>query len=268
MKQDMSNKEVILLSTHFVSDFVIEKYKRIRREVDNEKYDVVLLLNMEEGDNWEIPQDILLFMTDSDSINALGYQPIAENLLPGSCHFPVLRFFLDNPSYKFYWFVEYDVEFKGNWADMFADCTLNLCDYDFLSCHVEKFNKLRNAQWMWWRLRNYLPYKLEDCVKGFNPICRYSNRALVFLDTIQKQGCSAHSEVLITSCLHQHGFKIGDLGGKGKFVPDGFLQKYYITYTDVVNDGTMRYRPIFSVDEINHSDYQNVLFHPVKSDNN
>lgn len=268
MKQEISNKEVILLSTHFVNDFVIDKYRRIKQEVDEARYAIVLLLNMEEGDSWDLPDDIACFMTDSDAINALEYQPIAESLLPGSCHFPVLRFFLCHLQYQFYWFVEYDVEFKGNWGDMLADCSRNLPDYDFLSCHVEKFDSTKNGKWMWWHLSNYLPYKLEDCVKGFNPICRYSNKALAFLDTIQKQGYSAHSEVLITSCLYRQGFKIGDIGGKGEFVPNGFQQKYYITDTDKVNDGTMRYRPTYSIDEIHGSIYQNVLFHPLKQGKN
>ena len=65
-------------------------------------------------------------------------------------------------------------------------------------------------------------------MKGFNPICRYSNRALALLDSYMKEGHSAHSEVMVTTCLHNHGMKIGDIGGMGEFTPDGYRNRYYI----------------------------------------
>lgn len=101
----MTNREVILLSTHFVDGSVIKKYRRLNSELDKKRYAVILLVNMEEGESWEIPDDITCYFTDGNSINELGYNPMEETLLPGSCHFPVLRFFIDNPLYKFYWFI-------------------------------------------------------------------------------------------------------------------------------------------------------------------
>lgn len=264
MKLFDKDKEVILLSTHFVDEGVLDKYRRIKREVDADRYDVILLLNLEEGDIWNIPKDVDYFMTDSDSINALGYVPITESLLPGSCHFPVLRFYLSHLQYKCYWFVEYDVEFKGIWSVLIDDCSRNLQDYDFLSCHVEKYDKLKNGSWMWWRLGNELSLPLKDCVKGFNPICRYSNRALSYLDKYQKQGNCAHSELLITTSLYKAGYKIGDMGGTGEFVPKGFQQKFYISENNALNDGTVRYRPVYTHEEIINSCYHDVLYHPLK----
>lgn len=268
MKQIDFKKEVILLSTHFVDKGILGKYRRIKHEVDSNRYDVILLLNIEEGDSWNIPKDVECFMTDSDSINALGYVPIMESLLPGSCHFPVLRYYLEHSHYKFYWFVEYDVEFKGIWAVLFEDCSRSLQDYDFLSCHVERYNQKKNGSWMWWKLGNELSFGLEDNVKGFNPICRYSNKALSFLNNYQKQGNSAHSELLITTSLYQAGYKIGDIGGKGEFVPEGFQQKYYISENNAINNGTVRYRPVYTNEEIMNSCYQDVLYHPLKNLNN
>jgi hypothetical protein len=209
----MKNKEVILLATHFANDFVINSYRRLYRELNKDKYAVILLLNLEEGDLWEFPNDITYYLTDSNSINELEYMPMEDTLLPGSCHFPVLRFYLDNPIYDFYWFVEYDVEFTEKWSFLMDDCSENLRDYDFLSCHIEKFNEDTNKNWPWWHMGNNLHIDLNKCIKGFNPICRYSKEALSFLDTCQKMGLSAHSEVLITTCLYHGGFKIGDLGG-------------------------------------------------------
>lgn len=51
-----------------------------------------------------------------------------------------------------------------------------------------------------------------------------------YIDACQKKGYSAHFEVLITICLYDGGYKIGDLGGDGDFVPDGVTLKFYIPY--------------------------------------
>lgn len=258
-------KEVILLSTHFVNNFILDNYISLREQLDENKYDVILLVNLEKEFLSYVPKTIKVYRTDSDSINQLGYNPIEETLLPGSCHFPVLRFFLDNPNYKFYWFVEYDVVFTGNWATLMDDCDRNLLDYDFLSCQMEKFDYEKNRIWPWWYRSNYLPYDLNDCVKAFNPICRYSEKALAYLDSFQKKGFSAHSEVLISTSLYHAGYKIGDFGGHGEFVPQGYERKFYIPDKKDINGGTMRYRPVYTMDEILKLNLPNKLFHPLKS---
>lgn len=257
-------RDVLLLSTHIVNDFIIRKYRKLYNDLYNNNYDVILLLNTEDDEEWDIPEDVMCFTTNSDSINELEYEPIEETLLPGSCHFPVLRFFTDIPNYRFYWFIEYDVEFTGNWFTLMKDCDENLVDYDFLSCHVERFDEKKNGCWTWWYRSNCLEYNLKDSIKGFNPICRYSNAALSQINICQKQGYSAHSEVLITTCLYHGGYKIGDLGGVGEFVPKGYKNKYYISNPLEINDGTMRYRPVYSQEEIEKTELHNKLFHPIK----
>ena len=257
-------KQVVLLATHIVNDFVLAKYRRMRKELNKDKYDVVMLVNKNDDENYIVPDDVNCFFTDCDLINDLLYEPIEETLLPGSCHFPVLRFFLDNKRYTHYWFVEYDVEFTGEWNVIMEDCDESLSDYDFLSCHVEKFDAEKNGNWTWWYRSNHLGLDLKTCIKGFNPICRYSCRALSYLNLFQKVGNSAHSEVLITTCLYQAGFKIGDFGGQGKFVPEGYKDKYYIPNPQECNDSTMRYRPVYNAVDISNKGLKNKLYHPIK----
>lgn len=108
----IKNKSVVLLSTHIINKYVIQKYRKLNSDL-NKKYNIILLLNLDEGCEWNVPDDISCFITNSENINKLGYEPIQETLLPGSCHFPILRFFIDNPEYHHYWFIEYDVEFTG-----------------------------------------------------------------------------------------------------------------------------------------------------------
>lgn len=141
-----NQKQVVLLATHIINDFVLAKYRRLRKELDENKYDVVLLVNKNDDSDYSVSKDVACFYTDCDSLNELCYDPIEETLLPGSCHFPVLRFFLDNKRYNHYWFVEYDVEFTGEWNVFMEDCDENLSDYDFLSCYIEMFEPEKKWQ--------------------------------------------------------------------------------------------------------------------------
>lgn len=131
-----------------------------------------------------------------------------------------------------------------------------------LTCHVERFGD-DNKEWSWWYRSNNCGYGLADCMKGFNPVCRYSRRALALLDEYMKKGYSAHSEVMITTCLHNHSMRIGDIGGTGEFTPDGYRNRYYIKGVGT-NNGTMRWRPPFTMEEVEALGTRNMLFHPIK----
>lgn len=256
-------KQVILLSTHLLNERIITGYRLIAEQVDQKVFDIVLLYNTDQFDARLMPSDIVCFQSGSEDINQLGYIPIAETLSPGSCHFPVLRFYRLNPSYVYYWFVEYDVEFSGTWATLMNDCTCNLAEYDFLSCHIEKYSPAANGDWPWWYKENNSGFALDECLKSFNPICRYSPQALNCIDQFQRKGLSGHSEVTIPTCLYHHGMKLGDFGGTGKFTPLGYRNKYYVQGVGV-NNGTMRWRPLFLEEEVRALGTRNKLFHPVK----
>lgn len=259
----MNAKSVVLLSTHFLNDHILKVYKKLALEIGN-KYDVCLLLNTNDKNTSEIPSEVKAFVSDLDAINNLGYTPIRETLLPGSCHFPLLCFYRKHHCYKYYWFIEYDVYFSGNWSVLFNDCDMILNDYDFLSAQVAKYDSLTNGNWLWWTSRNNSGFPLEKSVKGFNPICRYSRKALECLDRHLSKGYYAHSEVMITTCLYNNQLRIGDFGGQGKFVPTGWENKYYIPKSPDADDGSIRYRPVFSINEINSWKLKNKIFHPLK----
>lgn len=70
-------------------------------------------------------------------------------------------------------------------------------------------------------------------------------------------------EVMITTCLHNHSMRIGDIGGTGEFTPDGYRNRYYIKGVGT-NNGTMRWRPPFTVEEVEALGTRNMLFHPIK----
>lgn len=264
MEQKINNnmKDAVLFVSHLNDDDTMARYWRLRRELPSDKYDVVWLMTVSEGAEVDCPRDVNMVTVRPHEIRALGYTPIASTLVPGSCHFLPLRFFLDHPGYAHYWNIEYDVAFTGSWLTLLHDCGTSLHSYDLLASHVERFGA-DNHDWTWWHRDNHCGYPLEACLKAFLPICRFSNSALGCLDRHLKEGYAAHSEVMVPTCLHHHGLKIGDFGGAGPFTPDGYHNKYYIKGTGV-NNGTMRWRPAFTKEERLKSELKHVLFHPVK----
>ena len=255
-------KNIVLFIAHFINQNTIKRYQRLCKELNKKEYDVVWIITLGDKVDLNLPSDIVSIHYHPSDLYLLNYKPITSYLVPGSCHFLPLRFYIDNPEYHHYWFIEYDVEFTGKWDVLMNDCDTNLDGYDFLSCHIERFDET-NKDWGWWHHCNDSGYPLTECIKGFNPICRYSNKALDCLNKYLKQGYSAHSEVMLTTCLYHHGFKVGDIGGTGEFTLDGYRNKYYVQGIGV-NNGTMRWRPLYTMEEIEALGTKNKLFHPIK----
>lgn len=248
-------KQVVLLVTHILSPWVKAKYERLVRELDSKRYDVVLLMSANDKCNIRVPDDVNVCVYDIEELSAMPYESICDTLVPGSTHFLALKYQQEHSAYTYYWFIEYDVDFTGKWSFLLDKFTAYTAD--FLSTHVAQYGE-ENADWPWWNNLNDVGYPLEKCVKSFNPICRYSSAALDYIDDYMRKGYSAHSEVMIATCLYNAGYKIVDFGGIGKFVPDGLENSFY------TEAGTMRYRPLYTKTEIEALDMPNTLFHPIK----
>ena len=91
-----------------------------------------------------------------------------------------------------------------------------------------------------------------------------SNGALNYLDNLLQKGWIGHQEVLLPTLLSLGGFSLGDLGGDGKYVINGFKNKFYIENKDEPGlhpeNGTMRFRPVM----YRVGKRKNILYHPVK----
>lgn len=193
-----------------------------------------------------------LFVFTSDVLNELGYTPIEKGkLVPGSNHFPLLKFFKENQCYDYYWLVEDDVRFSGDWKDFFDSFASSTSD--FLSSVIE--TKAENPTWYWWtslKVGNEVIAE-EKLLKSFNPIYRLSSQALVCIDAHLRIGWMGHYEVFLPTLLYNKGFLLEDFGGEGTFVRPENNAKFY-------NDTSMRIAPVLP------DDRKNYLFHPVKEE--
>lgn len=193
-----------------------------------------------------------LFVFTSDVLNELGYTPIEKGkLVPGSNHFPLLKFFKENQCYEHYWLVEDDVRFSGDWKDFFNSFASSTSD--FLSSVIE--TKAENPNWYWWtslKAGNEVIAE-EKLLKSFNPIYRLSRQALACIDAYLRIGWIGHHEVLLPTLLYNKGFLVEDFGDEGAFVCPENKAKFY-------NDTSMRIAPVLP------DDRKNYLFHPVKEE--
>jgi hypothetical protein len=258
-------KTAVLLLTHFIDQNIIEKYKKLENEIGQE-YDLYWVFQTDYGTHNEslLDKDVNLFTFNLDELNKLGYSPIFDKLY-GSEHFIMEYFFHEHSEYDFYWGIEYDVIFTGNWNVLFKAFKDSAAD--LLSSHIERYREGENSSWDWW---NFISFADEDridksqYIKSFNPIYRISNRALTLLDSfLKKDKNGGFYELIMSTLLYHKGFKIVDFGGTGEFVQPGFKNKFYVQGKGI-NFGTMRWRPEFSNDEILALETTNKLFHPLK----
>ena len=245
-------KQAVLYLTNKSNEWTLSSFHALDQSLQG-KADVYFAYH-QQGDVLPVSLQNIenLFVFTSDVLNELGYTPIEKGkLVPGSNHFPLLKFFKENQCYDYYWLVEDDVRFSGEWKDFFG--SFASCTSDFLSSVIE--TKAENPTWYWWtslKTGNEVIAE-EKLLKSFNPIYRLSSQALVCIDAHLRIGWMGHYEVLLPTLLYNKGFLLEDFGGEGTFVRPENNAKFY-------DDTTMRIAPVLP------DDRKNYLFHPVKEE--
>lgn len=258
-------EQVIVFATHFLNEEIINRYLKIKHEC-SDRFSVILFFytkNMEGGNAFIKCLDVGdIMIVNPSNIRELGYFSLFKNSIRGSVNHLLQYYYLKNPKYDYYWLVEYDVVFTGLWSYFFN--ILSRYSADFIGGHVEHYN-IDNSSWTWWNKTRWvsIPFLLNELIKSFNPIFRLSSKALRYLDSYLRMGNIAHYEVLIPTALYHAGFSLMDYGGTGLFTPIDLKNKLYIQGHGI-NNGTLRWRPIFLKEEVLLLNTKNVVFHPVK----
>lgn len=193
--------------------------------------------------------------------NHMGFKPFDNNkIIPGSTFFALLYFFRINDQYDYYWLIEDDVWYNGNWSNFF-DRFKNI-NADFISCYNTNYTDAKH--WYWWDTINDTSIANEYKIRTFYPVARFSNSALSFLNKELKSGISGHGEVLLPTLLSMNGFSLNDLSmmENSSHNPATLILPCSQRAISANNDGTYRYRPLINRDEIK----EEYLYHPVKHD--
>ncbi|MFL6597452.1 MAG: DUF3405 domain-containing protein [Chthoniobacterales bacterium] len=97
--------------------------------------------------NFSVPSQIQQYGTgiaNAEPLPVLGRKSvkaelfmIGPTLVPGHVGFPVLQFFCDNRDFDYYWAIECDVRFSGDWFFFFH--SFKEANHDFLACHIRDY---------------------------------------------------------------------------------------------------------------------------------
>lgn len=238
-------KQAILYLSDKSTKWIVDNFQQLSL-AGKDNTDVIFLYHMR---NEVLPESIqaLKHYTFTDAIlyNS-GYKPIENSLVPGSNHYPLLQFFLENPEYDYYWVIEDDVVFNGDWNYFFD--SFKQQPADFVSSYIKKFDEC--PDWYWWFTLNAGNEILSERIRSFNPVYRMSNKALNLLNIELKEDWTGHHEVVIPTFVYNRGLSLLDMGDAGSFVKDSFFCFY--------NSDTMSHLPV----EPGCND--NLLYHPVK----
>lgn len=247
----------VLFVTHVLPRGARRELLRIAR-ADPERHETHLLLDVTHGDPAPLVDRLgtPCHRYTTDELHQLGYPMIGDTVVPGHAHFPLMKFFREHRPYDYYWLIEYDVRYRGRWADFFAQWHDD--PSDMLTCRVRSYAE--EPGFPWWKLTH--PTKTlppEERVHSFNPIHRLSRRALELLHDEMLDGWSGHQEVIVPTLLAHHGYRVTDFAD-----PSVARRPCYTTHPPnpggEARRGTMRFRPLrYTVGW-----RRDTLYHPVK----
>lgn len=103
-------KQAVLYLTTKSNEWILSSFHALEQSLQG-KADVYFAYH-QQGDVLPVSLQNIenLFVFTSDVLKELGYTPIERGrLMPGSNHFPLLKFYKENQGYDYYWLVEDDV---------------------------------------------------------------------------------------------------------------------------------------------------------------
>lgn len=173
---------------------------------------------------------------------------------------PLMWYFHENPQYDYYWVMEYDVRFTGEWPGFFGHFAASRSD--LLATTLFDF-EFRPSWDNWGTLESPRPVPERERVRALFPLYRLSNSALRALHEAYSEGWSGHYEVTIPTILKTRGFTLEDFGGSGKYVAAGNHNRFYQNSPERAGlaPGTFT----VAANQISSSGYPpNLLWHPIK----
>jgi len=246
------SKQAILYISHFTNRKQWRAYTKLKSECANIA-DAYFVLNLSSE---SVPTDSRnVFPITPAQRAALGHPPLVASKGGDQA---VLAFRRINSEYDYYWIVEYDVAFSGNWSELFnafADSTS-----DLLCSNLHR--RETNPGWHWWNSLEWPNDLKPERIRGFLPFARLSAQALDAILLAYQNGINGHYELTWPTVLHHYGFVIEDIGGDGPFVRPNNINRWYTSTptNEHLSPGTLVFRPT----RLRPGRKSNKLWHPVK----
>lgn len=255
----MSTKTAILFVTHIFN----EEIERQINKLNTETVEFASLYVVYQADKvkLDLPSNVKRHAFTTSKLNRLGYRSWGCTIMDGNFHFILLDFYRQHPEYDYYWLIEYDVRFNGNWKTFFSFFQDKV--EDFISAHIE--TKDENPDWMRWHeieLKN-IPLNNAIMLKSFNPICRFSNRAFALLHSRCLLGDRGHNELLMPTLFRYFKLKIADFGGIGQYTYSDQPNLFYVYDTEDGAADKCTHR-CFPQHHESMMKCPNMIYHPIK----
>ncbi len=260
----------VVYYTHFVSNTVKFELQRLQSELSRD-YTIFAMGCCHESDSLDalLGPRVQTRAYSREDLRQLPYIDQLRNVdwktLRGNPDLALMRFFRGNPNFDYYWVIEYDVRFTGNWGTFLDE--LSKSSADLLCSHVTKFQQSPN--WMHWKTFSAGTMEIETAhqLRGFLVFSRFSNRLIRSIDECCQSGWTGHNEVLWPTIAAFKGMLIEEIGGVSDFVPAKRKGKYYASAMLPLGIfvSTLAAWPLYS-EKSNFliSSPRDILWHPVK----
>lgn len=253
-------RSAVLMLAHFIDEAILNEYRKLKREL-GPLYHVVLLFDSTVNGIPALPEDVEALFFDKTDIRNLGYPRKGRSPSTNDFEMFAIYFWRKYPHFHDYWVVEYDVRFSGSWSVLFTHFIGSRAD--LLGTTLHRYDV--NPAWENWRTvtpPGTMPPR-DKLLRGFFPLYRLSNRAMVALHEAYMQGWAGHWESVLPTVLALAGLDLEDIGGNGEFVRAGNIGRFYHNdrLSADLGPGSLVSRPI----HVRAGRRPNTLWHPVRS---
>lgn len=251
--------EAICFRTHKTSERITELLNKINSQKDN------VFVVHDATDREGYPEDCgaPVFNFTADQYLTSGYviperdkrDPLLDATPPTPpknsrsriCYFnpeiAQLLFWRKYPDYDYYWYLESDVAYTGNWNTFFDTCIQY--DADILALFLKQGPKHNLYRYFKYTMNYHV--RRRDMLTIFGPIVRYSNKAMQLMDREYRKKHGFY-EMMVPTIAKSNGLKVADINDCHLF-----YTPLTLAGPEIVNKWTQEF--------INNS--TNMLFHPV-----
>jgi hypothetical protein len=165
------------------------------------------------------------------------------------------------------WSIEYDVDYAGDWAELFGRFADNRAD--LLTTTV--LPRTDQPDWPWWSSASSPAWVPEDSwLRSLNPLMRLSRRLVnAYCVAMADASWQGHYEFTLPTVASATGCVVEDFGGEGPFVPPGRERSVYVGKSaagrpDDLTFGFRPVRPHYFHEEPGEFETPGLVYHPIK----
>jgi hypothetical protein len=227
----------ILFLTHVVSDEVVKSFLRIQSEVSENAHAYFVLHTGGREANGTVPPgvsvDRFIELSDAELLalpyprkcDPKGWSGKGWHIIDNVDTLP-LAFFRRYPDYSYYWGIEYDVFFTGEWGEFVdhfersdADLIGTVMEPRSTAPEIDLAPPLRNAAGK--------AFADDEVIRGFFPLFRVSRCFLMKMDSCYCDGWNGHYEFSWGTCARAFKMKLETFGGTGPYVHPTNRDRFY-----------------------------------------